>query len=153
MDRVRATRTGNAEYRYQHARRTPCEQPYQIRINKVVTGQAPAAGFTVRVWNADEDSGTSRTFHLPRHLARHHHQLVRSRSRTDYAFANDHRVNDDRANDRTNANRACGSSGADAPRHRQHPRRSRHRHPRRKPVPRELRVRAARREPKASALK
>ena len=37
----------------------PCEQPYQIRINKVVTGQPPAAGFTVRVWSADDEGGLS----------------------------------------------------------------------------------------------
>ncbi len=37
----------------------PCEQPYQLRIDKVVTGQTPVAGFTVRVWNADGDGGLS----------------------------------------------------------------------------------------------
>lgn len=37
----------------------PCELPYQIRINKVVTGQSPAGSFTVRVWSADNDGGPS----------------------------------------------------------------------------------------------
>jgi len=36
-----------------------CDLPYQIRVNKVVTGQVPADGFTVDVWSADEDGGPS----------------------------------------------------------------------------------------------
>ncbi|MEQ1699974.1 MAG: hypothetical protein ABMA25_07685 [Ilumatobacteraceae bacterium] len=36
-----------------------CDPPYQIRIDKVVTGQTPSAGYTVRLWGADGDGGTS----------------------------------------------------------------------------------------------
>lgn len=36
-----------------------CDPPYTIRLDKVVTGQVPAAGFTVNVWGADGDGGTS----------------------------------------------------------------------------------------------
>lgn len=34
-----------------------CDMPYRIQIHKVVTGQPPAAGFTVNVWSADGDHG------------------------------------------------------------------------------------------------
>jgi hypothetical protein len=37
----------------------PCDPPYQIRVDKVVAGQVPAAGYTVDVWAADGDGGTS----------------------------------------------------------------------------------------------
>lgn len=36
-----------------------CDPPYQIRLDKVVTGQVPAGGYTVSVWSADSDGGTS----------------------------------------------------------------------------------------------
>ncbi|MGB8859613.1 MAG: hypothetical protein WCC60_10170, partial [Ilumatobacteraceae bacterium] len=37
----------------------PCELPYQLRVDKVVTGQAPAGAFTVKVWNGDNDGGVA----------------------------------------------------------------------------------------------
>lgn len=36
-----------------------CDPPYQIRIDKVVSGQVPGAGYTVKLWGADGDGGTS----------------------------------------------------------------------------------------------
>lgn len=37
----------------------PCPPPYAVRITKVVIGQVPTGSYSFRVWNGDEDGGTS----------------------------------------------------------------------------------------------